>query len=70
MADRTKSSFSNVNYPGNPNIDASWGTDLLNCGAIQSTENQYAGPGATFRQQPQAGTKAKPPALPRSPKYQ
>lgn len=69
MADRTKSSFSNVNYPGNPNIDKGWGVGL-DSQAIQSTENQYAGPGAKFMQQPQMGTLPKPPASPRSPKYQ
>jgi len=69
MADRTKSSFSNVSYPGNPNIDKGWGAGL-DARAIQSNESQYAGPGATFMQQPQAGTDPKPPALPRSPKYQ
>ena len=69
MADRTKSSFSNVNYPGNPNIDKGWGVGL-NAEAIQSTENQFAGPAANWMQQPQMGTDAKPPKLPRSPKYQ
>jgi hypothetical protein len=77
LPDRTKSGFRDVSYPGNPNIDTRWGDVLLDSGAIQCADPQFAGPKAVWMEQDEAtvgrihqGHDPRPPKLPRTKKYQ